>query len=167
LNWKKANMRPKTNSVVATVAFYALVAFGIYSAARTAANRIPVVHAQVGSPAIQQNILVTVATAGTPVRVTTSTLVVSSVMVQPVVGASVGLIYICTGIQSGTTPASYCAATANGSYELGAQLSAATATVPGFVYSFYVPPPGLNLSTFWIDAATSGAQALVSFFIHQ
>lgn len=160
-------MRTKLKLAAQIGGFYAIIALALFGAAWVASDRMPVVHAQVGSPAIQKNILVTVATAGTPVRVTTSTLVVSSVMVQPVVGASVGLIYVCTGIQSGTTPASNCAATANGSYELGAQLSAATATVPGPVYSFYVPPPGLNLSTFWIDAATSGAQVLVSFFVHQ
>jgi hypothetical protein len=130
--------------------------------------RFPIpVHAQTGQPAGQRNILVTVSSAGTPVQPTSAHIIISSYMVEPVVGASVGLISLCTGIQTGTTPAAQCAATANGSYELGAQLAAATSTIPGAVYSFYPPAPGVDASTIWMDALVSGTSAIFTFYVHQ
>lgn len=120
----------------------------------------------VGQPAIQRNLLITVTTAGTPVHVTTSHIVAASFMIEPVVGASVGIIYVCTGITSGT-PSAACAASTGGSYQLGAQLSAASATVPGPTYNFYVPPPGVDLSTLWLDASVSGTVGLIGYFPHQ
>lgn len=157
-------MRTKLKLAAQIGGFYAIIALALFGAAWVASDRMPVVHAQVGSPAIQKNILVTVATAGTPVRVTTLHIMVSSYMIQPVVGTTVGLGYLCIGIQNGTVPAAACAATANGSYELGGQLAAATSTVPGPVYNFYVPPPGVDLGTIWIDVAVSGTSELVSYF---
>jgi hypothetical protein len=128
--------------------------------------KTPEVEAQIGQPVGQHAALITI-TAGTPVQVSASHIVVSSIMIQPLVGSGAGLIYVCAGIQTGTTPTADCAATANGSYELGAQLAAATSTVPGPVYSFYVPTPGSDLSTFWIDGAHTGDTVLVSWFAHQ
>lgn len=126
---------------------------------------IPAAYAQNGEPVGPHAVLITV-TAGTPIQVTTKHVVISSLMIQPLVGANAQLIYVCGGVQTGTTPTAACAATANGSYELAAQLSAATTTVPGPVYSFYVPTPGSDLSTYWIDGLHSGDTVLVSFFVH-
>lgn len=124
-----------------------------------------IVHAQTGQPAGQHAALITI-TAGTPIQITTAHVVISSLMIQPLVGTSTGIIYVCGGIQSGT-PAAACAASANGSYELAAQVGAATSTVPGPTYSFYVPSPGLDLSQWWIDGAHSGDPVLVSWYVHQ
>jgi hypothetical protein len=157
-------MRNRATSIVPPlVAFALLVAVVVGIAWRMP----PPVFAQFGQPAGQYQALVTVSSAGTPVQVSTLHVVVASLMAQPVVGSSVGLVYICTGIRSGTTPTADCAATANGSYELGAQLAAATSTTPGPTYSFYVPAPGIDLSTIWVDAQTSGTEVLFSWFAHQ
>lgn len=109
----------------------------------------------------RQNILVTVTTAGTPVRVTSAAnLIVDRFIIQAAAGASVGLGYVCS--TNGATPSSYC----GGSGQLAAELAPATATAPGSSYSDTTSPQGtagIPMNQYYIDCATSGAQFIVSF----
>lgn len=119
----------------------------------------------VGQPAGPYAVLITV-TAGTPVHVSTKHIVISSLMIEPLIGSGNGIIEVCNAIPT-VTPIAHCAQADAGNYELKAQLAAASTTIPGPAYSFYVPAPGGDLSTYWIDGAHSGDVALVTFFVHQ
>ena len=98
-----------------------------------------------------------VVTSGTPIRVTTNHILITTLSVQMQHGASVGLGYVCI---FKTTPASKC----SGTGQLAFELTAATASAPGAQLGYPVSTvTPFDLSTVWIDGDTSGAGVIVSY----
>lgn len=116
----------------------------------------PKAHGQFGQPPGVFNTLIT-ATSGTPIRVTTSHIVVDSLMIQAAATSTPGLVYICV---FATTPSAAC----SGTGQLGGELAAATSTAPGSAYSYPMPTPGLDLSLFWIDSSAN-SPVIVSYHV--
>ncbi len=124
--------------------------------------------ASIGRAGARFNQRITVS-AGTPVNVATGTSTApdttdkrraAKILIQPIHGATVGIVYVMSGIQIGVTPASTNAS------DLTAELAAATSTAPGATYSDYDFSPsggGILLSSFWIDGGTTGTVVLVTY----
>lgn len=108
----------------------------------------------------RNNRTITVA-AGTPVRISSSRLLVRKVFIQmlTVPGGSAGLGYVMAGIQGGRTPS------ASASSDLTAQLCAASTTAPGCSYSDQdmVGTAPIDLSQMWVDGAHTGDTIAVSW----
>lgn len=118
--------------------------------------------AQSSSPARRQITFSTI-TAGTPVQVWTSgPLIVAEYIIQPQASATNGLVYVMAGITAGRTP------NKSTSGDLTASLCAASATVPGCTYSdgtTVQQATGIDLSTVWLDVATTNTPVVVSYQI--
>lgn len=111
---------------------------------------------QFGQPTGVFNKSITI-TSGTPIRITTSHIVVDSLLIQAAHSATFGIVYICA---FATTPASKC----SGTGQLGGELAPASATAPGSAYSYPMPTPGLDLSLFWVDG-DANSPVIVSYHV--
>lgn len=96
-------------------------------------------------------------TSGTPIRVSTSHIIVDRVSIFMQHGGT-GIGYVCT---STTTPSASC----GGTGQLAQELAPATSTAPGGQYTWEIQTPGLDLSTFWIDGSHTGDNVAVSYHI--
>jgi hypothetical protein len=126
------------------------------------------VDAQVGQPPGVFNVIKTV-TSGTPIQLTTAHVVIDSMVIEMLKGGT-GIGYVCAGIPGGTTPSSKCSGTASNATfgttsQLGAQLASATSTAPGGSYSYPLPVPGLDASTFWVDGDSTSDTILISVHV--
>ena len=99
-------------------------------------------------------------TAGTPVQVVSQQpTVADEVIIQPVAGATVGLVYVMAGVYNHTPSVS-------SGTDVTAQLCAATSTAPGCTYTdgtLGQPSTGIDVGSIWLDVATTGTKVSVSY----
>ncbi len=98
-------------------------------------------------------------TAGTPVQIAPLGTMADEILIQPLPGGTVGLVYVMAGIVN-RTPATSNAA------DVTAQLCAATATAPGCTYTdgtLVQQSTGVDAGTVWIDVATSNTVVYASY----
>lgn len=98
--------------------------------------------------------------SGTPVQVTTSSVVISRMMIQALHGSSAAIVYVCI-VPLGTTPHASCGTDGELSGEIGPSSSAA----PGGTWSDGVNVANdqlVDLRTVWIDGGHSNDTVLIT-----
>lgn len=109
-----------------------------------------------GAGRVNQSLTIT---AGTPVRVAEAGTIADEIIITPVPGGTVGLVYVMAGIYN-RTPAKTTAA------DLTTILCPATATLPGCIYSdgtLVQASTGVDVGAVYIDVGTSNTVVLVSY----